>query len=130
MFIFPLFKEKHSFNQLYDWQGNSISCMKTFGKLNCKLCMKERINTLKMSQENPERLINSCGKIYGACRHRTRFHRFIREGNYSTDDAITQKKVSNVCNLIAKTHPSQDPPSCENVTICIPILQNMTAVHV
>ena len=23
------------------WQGNPISCIKTFGKLNCKLCMQE-----------------------------------------------------------------------------------------
>ena len=63
-----------------------------------------------MSQENPENLINSCGTCYGACRQKTRFHRFIQEGNYSTVDAIAQEKVSNVCNLVAKTHPSQDPP--------------------
>ncbi len=25
------------------WQGNAISCMKSFGKLNCSLCMRERI---------------------------------------------------------------------------------------
>ncbi len=26
------------------WQGNAISCMKSFGKLNCSLCMSERID--------------------------------------------------------------------------------------
>ena len=29
------------------WQGNPISCMKTFGKLDCLLCMRERIEILK-----------------------------------------------------------------------------------
>jgi hypothetical protein len=28
------------------WQGNAISCMKSFGKLNCSLCMQERIEIL------------------------------------------------------------------------------------
>ena len=29
------------------WQGSIISCMKTFGKLSCKLCMQERIEIHK-----------------------------------------------------------------------------------
>ena len=28
------------------WQGNAISTMKTFGGLNCALCMKERLHIL------------------------------------------------------------------------------------
>ena len=28
------------------WQANPISCMKTFGKLNCALCMRERVEIL------------------------------------------------------------------------------------
>jgi hypothetical protein len=29
------------------WQGNAISCMRSFGKLNCSLCMWERIEILR-----------------------------------------------------------------------------------
>lgn len=29
------------------WQGNIISCMKTFGKLECCLCMQERLEIYK-----------------------------------------------------------------------------------
>ena len=29
------------------WQGKPISNMKTFGKLNCSLCMKERLSIIK-----------------------------------------------------------------------------------
>jgi hypothetical protein len=41
------------------WQGNPISCNKSFGKLNCSLCMKERVLILKHSRENPNVIINS-----------------------------------------------------------------------
>ena len=33
------------------WQGNPISCNKSFGKLNCSLCMKERVLILKHSKD-------------------------------------------------------------------------------
>ena len=32
----------------------------------------------KMDEKKPKLMINSCSKIYGACRHRTRFHRFVQ----------------------------------------------------
>ena len=49
------------------WQGDAISCMKSFGQLNCSLCMRERLEILKMSKQDPENLINSKSEIYGAC---------------------------------------------------------------
>ena len=58
------------------WQGNPISCNKSFGKLNCSLCMKERILILKYSRENPNLVINSNSEFYGACRHKPKFHRY------------------------------------------------------
>ena len=61
------------------WQGKIISCMKTFGKLSCKLCMQERIEIhkeLELEKSRPMRkLINSGAEIYGACRHIPKFHR-------------------------------------------------------
>ena len=60
------------------WQGNSISCNKSFGKLNCSLCMKERIKILSFQTESPNLIINSNSEFYGACRHKPRFHRYAK----------------------------------------------------
>jgi hypothetical protein len=81
------------------WQGNAISCMKSFGKLNCSLCMQERIEILcTIHQEECWRIINNCNEIYfGACRHKMRFHRFLKEHtdvkNTSTDEGDKPEKV-------------------------------------
>jgi hypothetical protein len=40
---------------------------------------------LDKSRNDKENLINSCGEIYGACRHKSRFHRYIMNIT-STDD--------------------------------------------
>ena len=41
------------------WQGNPLSSSKSFGKLNCNLCMKERLEILKAMKQQPKRLIKS-----------------------------------------------------------------------
>ena len=58
------------------WQGNPITCNKSFGKMKCSLCMKERIKILQYSRENPNLIINSSSEFYGACRHKPKFHRY------------------------------------------------------
>ena len=73
------------------WQGNPISAVKTFGSPICVLCNKERLAILKQSREKPNLLINSCSEIYGACRHKPRFHRYISARD-STDDSNRMKK--------------------------------------
>jgi hypothetical protein len=81
------------------WQGNAIrSCMKSFGKLNCSSCMvRERIEILRTIRQEEWKIINHCNKIYGACRHKTRFHRFLKEHtnvkNTSTDEGHKPEKV-------------------------------------
>jgi hypothetical protein len=79
------------------WQGNAISCMKSFGKLNCSLCMRERIEILRTIRQEEWKIINNCNEIYGACRHKTRFHRFLKEHtnvkNTSTDEGNKPEKV-------------------------------------
>jgi hypothetical protein len=43
----PTSDELHKMMKVkFVWQGNMISCMKSFGKLNCSLCMQERIKIL------------------------------------------------------------------------------------
>ena len=46
------------------WQGDPISCMKTFGTNSCKLCMKERLEILHRHRADPFSIINSNNKIY------------------------------------------------------------------
>jgi hypothetical protein len=79
------------------WQGNVISCMKSFGKLNCSLCMRERIEILHTIHQEEWKIKNHCNEIYGACRHKTRFHRFLKEHtnvkNTSTDNGNKPEKV-------------------------------------
>ena len=42
-------------------------------------------------------LINSCYEIFGACRHKTRFHRFLKEKqsvkSTSTDEGVKPERV-------------------------------------
>ena len=70
------------------WKGNPISCSKSFSKLNCTLCMKERLAILKAlgDKDDKRRLINSNTELHGACRHKPKFHRFTRNHNPSADD--------------------------------------------
>ena len=58
------------------WQGNPINATKSFGKHNCTLCNRERLEIIKRSRFKPGSIINSCSEIYGACRHKTKFHRY------------------------------------------------------
>jgi hypothetical protein len=79
------------------WQGIAISCMKSFGKLNCSLCMCKRIEILRTIRQEEWKIINNCNEIYGACRHKMRFHRFLKEHtnvkNTSTDEGNKPEKV-------------------------------------
>ena len=65
------------------WWGDPLSCVKSFGKLTCRLCAKERLYIhkakLKDKREGTCKLINSSSEFYGACRHIPRFHRYQRE---------------------------------------------------
>ena len=58
-------------------QLNPIGAMKTFGSRNCSLCMNKHLTIVKWMPKNPKLVINSCSKIYRACWHNSKFHRFI-----------------------------------------------------
>ena len=79
------------------WQGNPLTCVKTFGTSACKLCAKERLAILKLTRKTPHLAINKCTEIYGACRHKPKFHRFDHneENNnkVSTDEASNAERV-------------------------------------
>jgi hypothetical protein len=71
------------------WQGDPLSCVKTFGTRNCKLCAKERYAIIKLTRKIPNLAINKCNEVHGACRHKPRFHRFdhSENANSSTDES-------------------------------------------
>ena len=65
-------------------QLNPIGAMKTFTKLNCNLCMQERLKILKKICDKRVTVMNKHSEIYGACWYKTTFHRFL----LSTDDTV------------------------------------------
>ena len=78
------------------WQGNPISAVKSFGKDHCALCSKERYYIMEHFKRNPNKLINSCSEIYGACRHKPRFHRFKEETTTDVDSTDERRKREKV----------------------------------
>jgi hypothetical protein len=73
------------------WEAKAHSAIKSFGTSKCILCNRERLEILKMHTYKPNLLINSCNEIYGACRHKARFHRY--ESRNSTDEAPGAERV-------------------------------------
>ena len=55
---------------------NPFSCVKQFQQPSCRLCMVERITIITEMRKNRKAMINANSEIFGACRHRTRFHRY------------------------------------------------------
>ena len=95
------------------WVGNRISAAKSFGKRTCRLCMKERLAILELSETNPKKMINSRNELYGACRHgsslqvikktESKFHRYRRivepVKHSSTDEGNESQKGSGLEDL-------------------------------
>ena len=60
--------------------------------------MQERLEIYKASQQDSanseQTLINSATEVYGACRHRTKFHRYSLLLNPSADDGPSSPEKS------------------------------------
>ena len=65
------------------WQGNPLSCVKTFKTPKCRICTMERMYILKLGKT--EKLVNRRSEIYGACKQNPKLHRF------NTDDPPGEK---------------------------------------
>lgn len=94
------------------WQGNPISCMKSFKKRAYCLCMTEHLLILKTSRgKDAKKLINSNNEIYGGCHHIPKFHRFTHENssNKSTTDEVRSGQKELTCSAVA--------PHCSNLTL-------------
>jgi len=107
------------------WKGNPISCSKSFGKLNCSLCMKERLLILKALGDNAEkRLINSNNELYGACRHKSKFHRYTTT-NSNTDEGLDPEKGINF-SVKSPSFTSQESNNTLDTRMCIFIDTNIS----
>jgi hypothetical protein len=75
------------------WQGDPLSCVKTFKTRSCKLCAKERYAIIKLTRKTPNLAINKCNEVHGACGHKPQFHRFdhSENANSSTDESRRMK---------------------------------------
>ena len=65
------------------WQGNLLSCVKTFQTQKCRLCTMECLFILKLGKKH--NLINRRDELYGSCRQNPKLHRF------NTDDPPGEK---------------------------------------
>jgi hypothetical protein len=101
------------------WKGNAISTVKTFGSRSCKLCTQERLEILKATHRNKQKSINSRNEIYGACRHKPKFHRYGRQSTASTDESIADERVqrpsstssSSTTSSLSSKFDDGDPPT-------------------
>ena len=102
-------------NTIVELQGSPVYYNKSFGELNCSLCMHEQLIIFRHSRRNPTQIINTSTKFYGACRHKPRFHRY--PNNYtllSTDDK------RNSSERVEATGVNNTPNSNENTpALCI-----------
>ena len=94
----PQNTEKKAINGYVDfrveliWKGDPLTCVKTFGTRRCKLCAKERLEIIKMCKFKPNEIINKCNEVYGACRHKPKFHRFDQHPTAGTDESKKGRK--------------------------------------
>ena len=86
------------------WQGDPISCNKSFGKRNCSLCLAEKLAIWNATIEEERKvkegkgkiknkLMNSRSEILGSCAYRAKFHKFIRLYQKNTDDGTKLERV-------------------------------------
>ena len=74
---------------------NPFSFMKNVRSYECRLCLAEKSWIVKMKQA--KNIINENSEIYGPCRHRAKFHRFLHS---CTDE-------SHIGDEKGKTHPAK-----------------------
>ena len=63
-----------------------ISAMKSFRTRSCILCMKERWFIFKHRKSNIQSVLNMNLEVHKGCKHKTKFHRFIRESGTAAAD--------------------------------------------
>ena len=109
------------------WQGEPLTTIKTFATRGCILCTRERIAIIKAGRKEPEKLINTCSEIYGACRHKPWFHRYQEEGKtISTDDPEKGERVNCTEKEIDENDPNMNVVKDVPAGLCLPCTSSDT----
>ena len=87
--------------------------------------MKERLEILKLSRNDPAIIINNSSEFYGACRHKPRFHRYLTNCTpHSTDDEHSSSERVNTRDSIDSQNSlgttSTDLSSEDDLNLCRP----------
>ena len=94
--------------------------MKTFGGLNCALCMKERLHILngleKDKTAKKKLLINSSNELYGACRHKPDFHRYQICQPVSTDEELFRNSEKSNLETVTQSPMFGESRNGSNIT--------------
>jgi hypothetical protein len=98
------------------WQGDPLVVNETFMTNKCRLCEKEKIEIVKSLRREPKKVINACLEIYGACRHKPKFHQFSKRPP-DTEDSSRKKRAA------TRNNPTGRIPS-----ICHPCGMSATPV--
>ena len=114
---YPLTELKKLLKVSILWQGKAISTMKTFGKLNCQLCMQERLRILQGLETDRKAktnyLINASSELYGACRHKPKFHRYQICLPISTDEGSLENPEKSNSKTVTRSPMSLGSPETE-----------------
>ena len=91
--------------------------MKTFGKLNCQVCMQERLQILQ-GLENDRKaktnsLSNASSELYGACRQKPKFHRFQICMPVSSDEGSLENPEKSNSKTVTRSPMSLGSPETE-----------------
>ena len=86
--------------------------------------------------QNTKNVINSSNELYGACRHKCKFHRYRLCDSSSTDEGLTGPEKSGDFSidesLVGVSGEIQDPPNVvhkkcmEHTVQCVPITDSLS----
>jgi len=115
----PTPKELHKM-QTFDimWQGEPLSVVKSFGTRGCQLCSREKINIVKWSRKELEKLINTCSEICGGCRHKPRLHRCREEAEDTSTDECMEGEGVNLSSNSSTTGGVVTPDKENQLSLC------------
>jgi hypothetical protein len=126
-----MFRDELTYSTL--WQGDPFSCSKTFGKLACKLCQKERVALLRHSWSDGANMLNDRSEIHGICRHTARFHRLCMRLRYldvsANEIELLSILIARNCTLLSNQSLSIRVSACQGLTSAFQFLAFVGTVH-
>lgn len=85
--------------------------------------MKECLSILEHSRENPTTTINASSELYGACRHKPRYHRYPK--NYTTISTDDERNSE----IVKSQDIDNSPPMPDLIPLCTNIDPVMNVIY-